>query len=585
MNAAAVESSHSARPALRRAHSPFTALLVKDLRLAGPVILIAAGLLAAVSALLVAMPLLGDNPLYSAGLSFWKDDPLARIGVYSSVFWVIVLFAAITSAILIAAGDAGGRSRYLVPTLPAAARLAYLSKCCAALIVLTGFLVVGAIVQAISPTTSGMHAIGCVVLVAVALVWAFVAPMFARTSGGAFVAATVLPGLLFIGCAACAAIVAPIAIEQILIARGGADWLDELRGVRYSRGSWVGNEITLSIAAAIVLLIGLSLACRARGVVLCQQTPRELRIPQLVGLAGIALCAAGVSAIATLAWTWNTEPSIAQIIDKSKRYSEWSALSTSELVARVIDAADVPLDVEAVPQERRFDWERYLLDARRERLGQEQQAGLYDVLNKRCINDNEAVRAAAGAILESRSNLSVPARVLAARYLGPRAELAIALRELARASRDLERLQLIDAVIRNRCVLQLYAGPSVEEEWMLWSASAWNIPPFQIERGISRDSRDVACRRVRAAIALVAIEQALRTGAMSEDDPRNPDGKFVIDIETVRKAREAIEPPMAELAQALGFTDRTDSEYLLVSTTYLFYGPNTDPAYILPRRD
>jgi hypothetical protein len=564
MSTATIDPSVSTRSAPRHARSPFATLVVKDLRLAGPLILVASSLLVAISALLVAMPLFGESALKTAGLTAWKHDTLARVGAYSAAFWMLAMFAGGASAIMIAAGDAGGRTRYLVPTLPATPRLAYLSKCLATLITVSGFLLVGAVV------------------------WAFAAPMFARTSGGAFVAATVMPGLVFISCATCASVFAPLATRRMLIARGGADWLDQLRGVGYSRGSWIGNEMAVLIAAAVVILLGLILAWRARGVVLCRQTPRELRIPQLVRLAGIAASAAAVSTIAAFAWIWSTEPSISQIMEKAKRYSEWSGLPTSELVGRVIDAVDVPLDVKAIPKERLEDWERSLLDARWDRIDREQLSGVDEVLRQRCINDIGAVRAAAGAILESRPELSVPARLLAARYLDPRAELAIALQDLARTSRDLERLQLIDAVIRNQRVLQLHAGPRVEEEWVLsdgQSASAWNIPPFQVEQFVSKQTRDRARRRVGAAIALVAIEQALRTGVLGEADSRGPDDRFAIDIEMVRKAREAIEPPMTELAGALGISERNDSEYLLWRTTYLFHGPNTDPAYLLPRRD
>ncbi len=588
MSTATIDPSVSARSAPRHARSPFATLVVKDLRLAGPLILVASSLLVAISALLVAMPLFGESALKTAGLTAWKHDTLARVGAYSAAFWMLAMFAGGASAIMIAAGDAGGRTRYLVPTLPATPRLAYLSKCLATLITVSGFLLVGALVHAVSPAESDMHAASCVAVLATAVVWAFAAPMFARTSGGAFVAATVMPGLVFISCATCASVFAPLATRRMLIARGGADWLDQLRGVGYSRGSWIGNEMAVLIAAAVVILLGLILAWRARGVVLCRQTPRELRIPQLVRLAGIAASAAAVSTIAAFAWIWSTEPSISQIMEKAKRYSEWSGLPTSELVGRVIDAVDVPLDVKAIPKERLEDWERSLLDARWDRIDREQLSGVGEVLRQRCINDIEAVRAAAGAILESRPELSVPARLLAARYLDPRAELAIALQELARTSRDLERLQLIDAVIRNQCVLQLHAGPRVEEEWVLsdgQSASAWNIPPFQVEQFVSKQTRDRARRRVGAAIALVAIEQALRTGVLGEADSRGPDDRFAIDIEMVRKAREAIEPPMTELAGALGISERNDSEYLLWPTTYLFHGPNTDPAYLLPRRD
>ena len=481
MSTATIDPSVSTRSAPRHARSPFATLVVKDLRLAGPLILVASSLLVAISALLVAMPLFGESALKTAGLTAWKHDTLARVGAYSAAFWMLAMFAGGASAIMIAAGDAGGRTRYLVPTLPATPRLAYLSKCLATLITVSGFLLVGALVHAVSPAESDMHAASCVAVLATAVVWAFAAPMFARTSGGAFVAATVMPGLVFISCATCASVFAPLATRRMLIARGGADWLDQLRGVGYSRGSWIGNEMAVLIAAAVVILLGLILAWRARGVVLCRQTPRELRIPQLVRLAGIAASAAAVSTIAAFAWIWSTEPSISQIMEKAKRYSEWSGLPTSELVGRVIDA-----------------------------------------------------------------------------------------------------------VIRNQRVLQLHAGPRVEEEWVLsdgQSASAWNIPPFQVEQFVSKQTRDRARRRVGAAIALVAIEQALRTGVLGEADSRGPDDRFAIDIEMVRKAREAIEPPMTELAGALGISERNDSEYLLWRTTYLFHGPNTDPAYLLPRRD
>ena len=107
------------RASARAVHrSPFSAFLLKDLRLARPVLAAGHGILGILAAFYATLPLFGREAERAFLLAYQQTTLAHRLGELSPIFWLVSALASVFSAVAIASGDSGGRARHLLPALP-----------------------------------------------------------------------------------------------------------------------------------------------------------------------------------------------------------------------------------------------------------------------------------------------------------------------------------------------------------------------------------------------------------------------------------------------------------------------------------
>jgi hypothetical protein len=593
----AAPAARSADRSRARRASSFVALLGKDLRLSATVSTIALAVFVALIAVIVILPAIDPRVGAVFGLAAWQDDALRRLGAIFQVLVVLSVFVGGIAAAVLADGDRSGGGRCLMASLPVPASLSLASKLCASAIVLAVLLVPSIILQSVfgrwNPLDQNLVRTAPA-LIGIVLVWPLAAPLFARSSGYAFVVALFAPPLLVFGSVACALAVVPLAIERALLLAGAESWatLVETRAFSYEVPQGLADR-ALPFAAVIALALAILGAWRARNFVACRQTHRTGRIRRALELAGISAVAVGTTTAAVTAATWNGDPMIARILARAELLEKWRALSNHDLIVEGQDALfrpgwkeDEPNPEESAWETAQSGWHANALDygdsdydSRRD-----EQVAIDAVLYERKQHDTKALLAAATELIREADGRI--GRNLAFRLLGDHQKFTHALQILPSVTDEAERARLVSKI-----------AEGVSSVW--WTSSAAEPTRRKIPAAALRESFDAFDKftssvvdRMRAAIVLEVLRRDLEAGTLEIVDPGDPEDRLEIDAAMLQRAREAVELPFPELARAAGATERlatdvakwTDDDTLYLRTSELFDPAKTDPSYLLPRR-
>lgn len=598
----------------------FTALLRKDLRFAMVVVVPCTSVLALLTALAVAAPLLGEGPLKAIGLlNLAGREVFERIGAFAMVFWIISVFACVLSALAIAAGDSSGRARHLLPVLPVSSGVAYASKACACVVVLAGFLSISAGVHSMSSDAMMILpaiGLGYVALLANGVVWAFVAPLLARTFAGAFVATVVIPMLLFLTCSVVGEAIAFFTVKWTMIARDAAPWFGD--GTHVEAEGWGFGFTTLirntawTCAAAVVLATGVCGAWRARKAVLCAQSVRGVNRRGVVRIVACGFAAVGCTGAGSAAVVWNREPAISRALVAAETYESYRKMPVGELVrtwgsywqfvdfnrANLFDRSDNRHGFEAAfwpvatqdgaPSAASLDPEELI--ARRL---------LTRAIGERLASDPDGVRAAAEAQLRREGLVGSIEQARVAELIGPRTRVSVLLRRLAEAPlHDEERVDLIMLLTPSLAMLNpqwdnMSSWRGRPGDWLgSIDQRAWALAPFQLDCGAGPKSCPMASARAEAVVFVTALEQRIEAGTFEIVDPRAPHDRLSVGKAVLRAARHALEPSFPRLADhrladspwlqdATRAPSVTDDQSLYLPASLLFDHAQTDSSYLL----
>jgi hypothetical protein len=614
----------SGTPPTHAAHrglpATFAALLRKDLRLATIIILPSLAALALLSLVAVITPLLGEAAMRALGLLALEGrGVLARIGAFATLFWITSVFACVLSALAIAAGDSSGRARHLLPVLPVSSRMAYASKTCACALVIAGFLCVTGAVQMSGDATmiqSG-SIFGYGLLLANGVVWAFVAPLFARTFGGAFVVTIVTPMLLFLACSVVGDAIAFFALKWTLISRDAAPWfgdgsLAESGGLGFEFSMLISNR-AWTCSAVVVLAVGLWCAWHARKAVLCARSVRGVTRLGVVRVVACVFAAAGCSGIGAAAVVWNDNPAISRALVAAGTYESYRTMPVDELVRRwgsywafvdsnratLFDRSDERHGFEAM------FWPIATQDgpASVGSLDPEELIArrlITRAIGERLESDPEGVRAAARALLDADAPRSPIEQVRLAELIGPRTRASVLLHRLAAGpSREETRVDLI--MLLTPCLSMLDPQWDNMSKWRRqpgeWLGGvdqhAWGLAPFRIDCGGGPKSCPMASARAEAVVFVTALEKRIEEGTFEPTDARSPHDRLSVGKAVLRAARHALEPSFPRLADhrladspwlkdATRAPSVTDDQSLYLPASLLFDHAQTDSSYLLP---
>ena len=605
MHIAAISTHPATQPPVVRSRSPFLALYLKDLRFSAIVAVPGLVLLAAIVAFYAFLPLLGSDAMHAAGLSIWnRVNIVDRIGMVAPVVWPISTLVVVLSTVVIAGGDCCGRARHLLPVLPVASGLAYASKLCAVATVLAIYLAIALAIQTTSKQLVGDEIGLYAAALALGLIWAFAAPLFARNFSGACVATAIAPILLFVVCGMVAGFVAPLLLSGALSSFDAARW--------YSKQPYLTTELqpldikpvqaSMWISAAIVVAgVGLWASWTARPIVLCGRTPPRLGFRRIARFAAVALLAVVVSTLTTAVAAWRKDSLIAPAVRMARFYREFSALTTVQLVESYVQTrGSIPSAVLPRRQGELPIWWDVLNAIYPWRDGNSYGQQLAGVLTVACwerlVSDPETMVKAARSIVEDRAGRKIGLRLAAAELIGNQTELAVALRGLGEETTDLERAMLVVVVSNNRRLLGPdVQGPSVPTESQpkrshLYGFEGWELAPFGMLDFSLEQPYPAVLQRACAAVTLAYAAKRARGGPIVLANPRSEGARVEIDAETIRRARIALERPFPELAKQAGAIERrpvdvaqyTDNETLFLRTSELFDRDRTDPSYLLP---
>jgi hypothetical protein len=599
------------RASARAVHrSPFSAFLLKDLRLARPVLAAGHGILGILAAFYATLPLFGREAERAFLLAYQQTTLAHRLGELSPIFWLVSALASVFSAVAIASGDSGGRARHLLPALPVPSSLAYASKLAASAVVLCTFLSLSFAVQALPHDAGRPDAAFIGLAVAIGMLWAFAAPLFARNFAGVLVGVVLIPFALLFACAVCAHWLAPVLMRATLAAFDAAPWYHAFPGVQaeieFSKPDL--EDAMLLSAPATLLVVGVWGAWCARGVVLCRRTPQRLGVARSMQLLGVVACAMIAASVGTAARAWTTDGRIASATEAARFHRELSALPTVELVdaaiARRRHIGSVRQDPSR-PYRGALVWHAvYTLEDRTAVLRDSSEYNLdratMFALSDRFASDPDGLMDAAGAALSDPKRDGLGTRLAAARLVGPWTALSVAVHGLAEATDESERAVLVHLIARYAGVLApkeaLEAGRphGVRKVSLSSNFESWGIPPFAVRAFATEWQYPAVAARASAVLALAALERRVSDGAVTAHNPSLAADRLEIDAETLRRARAAAELPFSRLAVDFNATDASiragepiedldDNETLHLRASDLFDPEKTDPSYLSPR--
>lgn len=620
MNAVALTGIRPMRPAHRGVPAAFAALLRKDLRLAMVIVIPSLAILALLSVFAVIAPMLGEGVLRGLGLlALDGQGVLARIGSFAAAYWIISTFACVLSALAVAAGESSGRARHLLPILPVSPWMTYASKSCACALVMAGFLFVSAAVESMQGDAwiaQSDMAFAYGFLLANGVVWAFGAPLFARTFGGAFVVMTTAPMLLLFACSIIGETIARSVVKFILIARDAAPWFGdgsvEVGGDGGLSLAIPIHSAALTCSAAAVLAAGLFCAWHARKAVLCAQSVRGFTACGVVRGVACVLAAVGCSGIAAAALVWNRQPALSRSLVAAETYDAYRKMPIEDLL-RLWGSYWAFVDSNRTILFERSD-ERHGFDAMFWPVATQDSAPsvvsldpeellarrlLTRAVGERLASDPEGLRAAARARLDADAPRSPIEHARIAELVGPRTRASVLLRRLAAdPRREGERVDLIMLLTPSLSLLD--PGWDSTSKWKGqpgdWLGSvdqkAWGLAPFRLDCGEGPQSCPMASARAEAVVFVTALEKRIEDGTFELMDARSPHDRWSVGGAVVRAARHALEPAFPKLgadrlADSPWRTDATrapsvnDDQSLHLPASLLFHREQTDPSYLL----
>ena len=453
-------------------------------------------------------------------------------------------------------------------------------------------------------------------LLANGVVWAFVAPLFARTFGGAFVVTIVTPMLLFLACSVVGDAIASFALKWTLISRDAAPWfgdgsLAESEGLGFEFSMLISNR-AWTCSAVVVLAVGLWCAWHARKAVLCARSVRGVTRLGVVRVVACVFAAAGCSGIGAAAVVWNDKPAISRALVAAGTYESYRTMPVDELVrmwgsywafvdsnrATLFDRSDERHGFEAMfwpiatqdgpASVGSLDPEEFI--ARRL---------ITRAIGERLESDPEGVRAAARALLDADAPRSPIEQVRLAELIGPRTRASVLLRRLAAGpSREETRVDLI--MLLTPCLSMLDPQWDNMSKWRRqpgeWLGGvdqhAWGLAPFRIDCGGGPKSCPMASARAEAVVFVTALEKRIEEGTFELTDARSPHDRLSVGKAVLRAARHALEPSFPRLADhrladspwlkdATRAPSVTDDQSLYLPASLLFDHAQTDSSYLL----
>lgn len=607
MSTVSISSPGAASPPLGRLRSPFAVLLVKDLRLGAVVFVPGLAILSAVALFCSALPIFGFEFARSSGLMrIWSEDLAGRVGYFSGFYWLIAFFAPLLSAMAIVSGEGSSRARNLLPTMPVHSRVAYASKVGAVAIIVATFVGIALAVESMSEWMPEVEYGPFAAALSLGLIWSFAAPLFLRGFAGAFVVTLAGPAVLFGFCGLSARFVAGAVIERWLAAMDVARWYVDpvIPPDRWSLAERPLTDAAIVCAYSVVAGLGLWCAWRARGVALCNRSPRALSPARFLKFAGVAALAALATIGATAVRTWQTDEKLATALATARVYAHLSTLPTAELVesfvrSRAQIAPVAPLPNGAISPV----WDGVLRASDSYGFGRSPadkrfSRALSGVLRDRRDSDPNGLKDAMRPVLADTPGRTIGMQLAAARWIGDYTHTMVALRGLARPTDDNERAALILALCSNSHIFGPEQPRSTYEEFLSpdrprpWGFVGWDLLPYRI-RGFETDGylRSVEAR-VSVVLLLASFERQLRNGTLRLQNEYRPDDWLEVDAATLRGARAAVEQPLGDLARGVGIIKPrgrdiaryTDDETLYLRTSELFDRDKTDPSYLLPEK-
>ena len=607
MSTVSISSPGAAWPPLGRLRSPFAVLLVKDLRIGAVVFLPGLAILSAVALFCSALPIFGFEFARSSGLMLiWSEDLAGRVGYFSGFYWLIAFFAPLLSAMAIVSGEGSSRARNLLPTMPVHSRVAYASKVGAVAIIVATFVGIALAVESMSEWMPEVEYGPFAAALSLGLIWSFAAPLFLRGFAGAFVVTLAGPAVLFGFCGLSARFVAGAVIERWLAAMDVARWYVDpvIPPDRWSLAERPLTDAAIVCAYSVVAGLGLWCAWSARGVTLCNRSPRALSPARFLKFAGVAALAALATIGATAVRTWQTDEKLATALATARVHAHLSTLPTAELVesfvrSRAQIAPVAPLPNGAISPV----WDGVLRASDSYGFGRSPadkrfSRALSGVLRDRRDSDPNGLKDAMRSVLADTPGRTIGMQLAAARWIGDYTHTMVALRGLARATDDNERAALILALCSNSHIFGPEQPRSTYEEFLSpdrprpWGFVGWDLLPYRI-RGFETDGylRSVEAR-VSVVLLLASFERQLRNGTLRLQNEYRPDDRLEVDAATLRGARAAVEQPLDDLARGVGIIKPrgrdiaryTDDETLYLRTSELFDRDKTDPSYLLPEK-
>ena len=581
-----------------RIHSPFAALLQKDIRLASQLMLVALIIVAAIAVFVTVLPLLGvvdvndETPLLQNLLAV----------LFPTLFFMAIVMPA-WIAVALTFGDAQRRGSMLVSMLPVASRTKWISK----LIVLIACAMLFAAL-----TISVWYAHPKLEPVTFKLIaWAIGIGITAQLSGfatAAFTRSAVAAYAFQIGLLAAALFT--IAALYWLVGRSALFlFTTSTAAIRVELGprgdeslllqNWVSAHVYLLQIGCLVTLLLCALFCawRGRGRVAGHEdsTRGSLRT--------LAWC------IAIILFTVLIGNSI-MMVQISSDYSKWTTevrkqreldaqaelKSTAELVEELRDFTRQFRNIEQCEQILIYDdmafrstisnvFSYYYPD------GPHRQQ---DALSRRSETRPEEVIDAFRAIMHDSAGHELDQRFYAADHIGSEAVIGVALRALVDAATPCERLLATEELGHRIDLKQMGLGvvrPMPNGDWQILFS---DLPPFAFRE---TDMQFPTCVYRARAIVLVT---ALRRHCASA--PRHPSeamtkalAEFGIDDATLDKCRAILEAPLLESWEPLERKAAGGEEHVLerlnqfkvcldCNGSTFFNRAETDPVYLIADR-
>ena len=581
-----------------RIHSPFAALLQKDIRLASQLMLVALIIVAAIAVIVTVLPLLGvvdvndETPLLQNLLAV----------LFPTLFFMAIVMPA-WIAVALTFGDAQRRGSMLVSMLPVASRTKWISK----LIVLIACAMLFAAL-----TISVWYAHPKLEPVTFKLIaWAIGIGLTAQLSGfatAAFTRSAVAAYAFQIGLLAAALFT--IAALYWLVGRSALFlFTTSTAAIRVELGprgdeslllqNWVSAHVYLLQIGCLVTLLLCALFCawRGRGRVAGHEdsTRGSLRT--------LAWC------IAIILFTVLIGNSI-MMVQISSDYSKWTTetrkqreldaqaelKSTAELVEELRDFTRQFRNIEQCEQILIYDdmafrstisnvFSYYYPD------GSHRQQ---DALSRRSETRPEEVIDAFRAIMHDSAGHELDQRFYAADHIGSEAVIGVALRALVDAATPCERLLATEELGHRIDLKQMGLGvvrPMPNGDWQILFS---DLPPFAFRE---TDMQFPTCVYRARAIVLVT---ALRRHCASA--PRHPSeamtkalAEFGIDDATLDKCRAILEAPLLESWEPLERKAAGGEEHVLerlnqfkvcldCNGSTFFNRAETDPVYLIADR-
>ena len=581
-----------------RIHSPFAALLQKDIRLASQLMLVALIIVAAIAVFVTVLPLLGvvdvndETPLLQNLLAV----------LFPTLFFMAIVMPA-WIAVALTFGDAQRRGSMLVSMLPVASRTKWISK----LIVLIACAMLFAAL-----TISVWYAHPKLESVSFELIaWAIGIGITAQLSGfatAAFTRSAVAAYAFQIGLLAAALFT--IAALYWLVGRSALFlFTTSTAAIRVELGprgdeslllqNWVSAHVYLLQIGCLVTLLLCALFCawRGRGRVAGHEdsTRGSLRT--------LAWC------IAIILFTVLIGNSI-MMVQISSDYSKWTTetrkqreldaqaelKSTAELVEELRDFTRQFRNIEQCEQILIYDdmafrstisnvYSYYYPD------GPHRQQ---DALSRRSETRPEEVIDAFRAIMHDSAGHELDQRFYAADHIGSEAVIGVALRALVDAATPCERLLATEELGHRIDLKQMGLGVVRPMPMGDWKILFSDLPPFAFRE---TDMQFPTCvYRARAIVLVTALRRHCASAPRHASEAMTKAlAEFGIDDATLDKCRAILEAPLLESWEPLERKAAGGEEHVLerlnqfkvcldCNGSTFFNRAETDPVYLIADR-